>query len=266
MAKVGKAKFEKDLKDTITKAIKPLGGLEKFIKKGDVVFLKPNFNTSDPFPASTDIEFLKAATELIYDSGAKLVMIGDSSTMSMNTRGVMEDLKVFELQKMKRPPRIYVFEEEKWEKKKIPNAKFLESVTISTIFRRADKLIFLPCLKTHSYAQFTGALKLSVGFMKPLQRVALHLRNLQEKIAELNMLFNPDLIIMDARKCFINRGPSEGTLRETNLILASTGRVAIDIEGIKTIQAYPGNSLEGVNPLDMPQIKRAIELGLGTKK
>jgi uncharacterized protein (DUF362 family) len=72
----------------------------------------------------------------------------------------------------------------------------------------------------------------------------LHLSYLQEKIAELNTLFNVDLIIMDARKCFITRGPAEGEVREPNLILASDDRIAIDVEGIKIIQSFKGNSLK----------------------
>ena len=195
----------------------------------------------------------------------KIVMIGDSSTMSLNTRKVMEEIGVFELEKMERPPRIYSFDEKKWIKKEIPKAKFLRTVSVTEFLDRTDKLILLPCLKTHSYAKFTGSLKLAIGFMKPLERVRLHVRHLQEKIAEINTLIHPDLIIMDARKCFINRGPSEGELKEPGLILASEDRAAIDVEGIKVIQGFEGNSLEGIDPWQLPQIKKAIELGLNGK-
>jgi uncharacterized protein (DUF362 family) len=128
--------------------------------------------------------------------------------------------------------------------KEVLNAKYLKSVSLTEILDRVDKIIFLPCLKTHKYAQYTGALKLAVGFMKPVERINLHLSYLQEKIAELNTLFNVDLIIMDARKCFITRGPAEGEVREPNLILASDDRIAIDVEGIKIIQSFKGNSLK----------------------
>jgi len=263
MEKVSKVKVEKDLKEAILEAVNLIGGFSKFIKKGEVVLLKPNFNTADPFPASTDFEFLKAVVGLVYDAGAKLVMIGESSTMTMNTRKIMEKLKIFDLLNMERPPRIYPFEEGEWVKKEIPNGKFLKNVSLPKILDRPDKLILLPCLKTHKYAQFTGALKLAVGFIKPSERVHLHLQHLQEKIAELNKLIHPDLIIMDARKCFITEGPAEGEVRNPNLILASTDRVAIDVEGIKIIQGFEGNDLKNINPYELPQIKRAIEVGIG---
>jgi len=263
MATVAKIKVKDNLKEAINQAIAEIGGWGKFVNRGEVVFLKPNFNTADPFPASTDPQFLKAVVELVYEAGAKLVMIGEPSTMTLNTRKEMEKLKIFELQRNEKSPRIFVFEEGEWINKEIPLGKYLKRVSLPTIINRADKLIFLPCLKTHKYAQFTGSLKLAIGLMKPIERVGLHTRKLQEKIADLNTLFQPDLVIMDGRKCFINEGPSSGELAEPGLILASNNRVAIDVEGIKIIQSYPGNSLEGIDPWQLPQIKRAVELGLG---
>lgn len=262
MLELSKVKFEGDLKKAVFQAVEELGGFSRFIQKGDVVFLKPNFNTADPYPASTDLSFLKVVVELVYQAEAKLVMIGDSSTMTLNTRKVMEKLKVFDLLKMDPSPRIYVFEEGEWLKKEVPQGKYLKKVYIPKILEHPDKLIFLPCLKTHFLAQYTGALKLAVGFMKPFQRVHLHLRKIQEKIAELNTLFHPDLIIMDARKCFIKGGPAQGEIREPNLILASPSRLAIDLEGIRIIKSYSKNDLEGILPEELPQIKRAKELGI----
>ncbi len=260
--KVAREKVNGTLKKTVEKVLSSLSGMDSFIKKGDVVFLKPNFNTSDPFPASTDIEFLKIMVELSYKAGAKMVIVGDSSTMSVNTRKVMEEKGVFEIEKMKKPARVYVFDEREWVKKEVPKAKYLKNVSLTYLLDRVDRLILLPCLKTHFQAQFTGSLKLCVGFMKPFERVKLHLAHIQEKIAELNSIIKADLVVMDARKCFTNKGPSRGEVKNPNLILASKSRVAIDTEGIKTIQRFPGNSLKGIAPQELPQIKRAKELGI----
>jgi uncharacterized protein (DUF362 family) len=260
LSKVSTVTVSGKLNTSITQAVNQLGGFNQLISQGDVVFLKPNFNTADPFPASTDLEFLKSVTQLVYQAGAKLVMIGDSSTVTLNTRKVFEQSGVFTLQDLPQPPRIYIFEEGQWVKTSIPKGNFLRSVHIPEIIQRADKHIWLPCLKTHKYAQFTGALKLAVGFMRPRERMRLHFRHLQEKIAELNTLFHPDLIIMDARKCFINQGPSFGDIRQPNLMLASTSRVAIDTEGVIIIQSFPGNSLADLDPLKLPQIHHTIKL------
>ncbi len=90
--------------------------------------------------------------------------------------------------------------------------------------------------------------------MKPKERMSLHARKLQEKIADLNKLINPDLIIMDARKCFIKGGPSSGELKEPNIVIAGTDRKEIDIEGVKIIQSFEGNSLKGIEAGKLPQI------------
>ena len=264
MNKVAKIKVKDNLKKSVLEAVDTIGGFDKFINTGEVVLLKPNFNTADPPPASSALDFIRAVVELAYEYGAKIVMIGDSSTMSLNTRKTMKKAGLFELEQMEPAPRIYVFDERRWIKKLIPKGKYLKSVSVTEFLERTDKLILLPSLKTHSYAQFTGSLKLSMGLMKPSQRVGWHLRHLQEKIAEFNKLIRPHLIIMDARKCFINKGPAKGEIKEPGLILASTDRVAIDVEGIKIIQEFRGNSLKDINPLEMRQIKEAIEFGVGS--
>lgn len=263
MLPVSKVKFDKSINDTIVKAVEQIGGFGQFIKHGDRVLLKPNFNTADPYPASTDPAFLKTVVELVYQAGAGEVIIGDSSTMTKKTRRVMEELGIFDLEKaLSSAPKIVVFEEAGWVKKLIPKGKYLKAASVPKILDKVDKLILLPCLKTHFLAQFTGSLKISVGFIKPIERLRLHASHLSEKIAELNTIIKPNLIIMDGRKCFINKGPTDGELTEPGLILASGSRIAIDIEEIKVIQSFTGNSLAGFQPDDLIQIKRARELGI----
>ncbi len=260
--KVSKIKVEGGIKDGVKKAVGEIGGFGEFVKAGDVVLLKPNFNSADPYPASSDPEFLRTVTELVYDHGAKLAIVADSSMYTLNTRKVMEKLKIFDLQNAERPPRVYVFDEMKWVKKEIPGGKFLKSVPVPEILDNVDKLILLPCLKTHSKTRITGAVKLSVGFMRPFHRVGMHLKNLEEKIAEMNKVIRPDLAIMDARECFITGGPLKGETREPNLVLASKSRADIDIEGVKIIQSFEGNSLKGVDPLEITHIRMAKEFGM----
>src|ERR1035437_8630283 len=84
------------LKSIIGVAVDELGGFGVFISKGDRVLLKPNFNTADPFPASSDKAFIAAAIELVLDAGAAEVIVGDSSTMYQNTRKNFEKLGIFE--------------------------------------------------------------------------------------------------------------------------------------------------------------------------
>lgn len=264
--KVVKIEVKENLKKAIQKGVEPFGGIEQFVNQGDEILLKPNFNTGHPYPGSTDVKFLKAVTRLVDECQPQKVIIGDSPSLlrpgKWSVQKVLDHIGVFSLEEMDNPPQIDTFREGNWIKKKVPDSTYLKEVWLPESLENCDKLILLPCLKTHSRAQFTGSLKLSVGFMKLPQRISLHRAHLQEKIAELSKVIKPDLIIMDARKCFITGGPSRGEIREPGLILASTDRIAIDLEGIKIIQGYKGNSLQNVKPEELVQIKKAKELGL----
>ncbi len=167
----------------------------------------------------------------------------------------MKRLNIPELEKYYKNLEILCFEDTKWSKKEITEGKYLKKIFLPQILEEVDKLILLPCLKTHRYADFTGSIKLSMGFTRQRDRLKFHTHKLQEKIAELNRVINPDLIIMDARKCFINGGPDIGEIAQPNLLLASTQRRDIDLRGIEIIQGFKGNSLAKVRAEELPQIK-----------
>ena len=255
-------KVDGDLKSSILEALSGIGGISSFVKSGETVLLKPNFNTADTPPGSTDLEFLRTVVDIVYSAGAEKVIIADSSTFMLKTEKVMTKKDIFSIQKDFPKTQILDLTKGNWIKTEIPNAKFLKTASIPEIFGQVDKVIFLPCLKTHSMAKFTGSIKLSVGLMKPVERLSLHMSHLQEKVAELASLFKPNLIIMDGRKCFIDGGPGTGTVREPNLILASTSRIEIDTQAIKIIQSFEGNSLKDIEPENLLQIKHAMEMGI----
>jgi len=157
-----------------------------------------------------------------------------------------------------------LFDRKGWQRTKVPGGKYLRTVSIAKEALEIDKIVYAPLIKTHHAADFTGSIKLSMGFVKPFfDQITFHTRRLHEKLAELGLVIKPSLIVMDARKVFITRGPAKGELREPNLILASGNQIAIDVEGLKILQSYPGNSLESKNLWRLQQIKHSIELGLG---
>jgi len=249
-------------KEGISKALDLLGGLGKIVEEGDKILLKPNFNTGDAPPGSSDPDFVKAIIELLFEHGASDVLVGESSMMSASTRRIFEETGM--LQKAKEAGAVATFfDEGRWVRTRT-GGKFLKSVSLPEVALEPRKLVYVCCMKTHKWAKFTLSLKLAVGFMKPNERMRLHITHLEEKIADLNLLLHPHVVIMDGRRCFINGGPACGELKEPNLVLASGDRVALDVEAIKTIQSFGGNSLE--NPAwSYKQIKNAAELGLGAK-
>jgi uncharacterized protein (DUF362 family) len=259
-ALVSKVTATSDVKGSMLRAVNLIGGFGKVIEKGDEVWLKPNFNTSDAPPGSSDPDFVKAVIELLYEYGAGKVIVGESSMMSASTRRVFGETGM--LKKTEEAgAEVVFFDECKWVKVST-GGKYLKRVSLPTRALEAEKLVHVCCMKTHKWAKFTLSLKLSVGFMKPKERMMLHARHLEEKIADLNLVVHPDLIIMDGRKCFINGGPACGELRNPNIILASGDRIALDVEAIKTIKSFEGNSLLG-DPWNYIQIRRAVEQRIG---
>lgn len=260
--KVSRVAASENLKESISQAIDQVGGLGIFVRAGDRVLIKPNFNTADPFPASSDPDFLAAMVDLCHEQGAAEVTIGESSTYFLNTSEVMREWGIARLTSGRPWLNVINFDDGKWIKRPVSDSRFLKHASLPEALDQYERLIMVPCLKTHKWADYTGALKLAVGLMKPSERMPLHARHIQGKIAELNSLFKPDLVVMDGRSCFINYGPSTGPVRKPNVILASTGRVAIDREGIRIISEYPESSLAGRQPEDLVQVQRAIELGI----
>lgn len=259
---VSKVSDAANVKENILKAVNLIGGFSKVIERGDEVLLKPNFNTADPPPASSDPEFVKAVIELLFEHGAGKVVVGESSMFSLHTRNVLKETGMISKAEEAGAELVF-FDEGKWVKVST-GGKYLKTVSLPEIALNAAKLVYVCSMKAHKFAKFTLSLKLAVGFMKPSERMLLHMRHLEEKIADLNLVVHPNLIIMDGRKCFINGGPACGELREPNVILASGDRVAIDVEALKIIQGYEGSSLNE-DPWSYTQIRRAVELGLGVK-
>jgi uncharacterized protein (DUF362 family) len=270
---VSKVAYEGNLKESIELSVSLIGGIKKLVKKGDIILLKPNYNTADPYPGSSDPEFIKAVIAMLYEAGAGKVIVGER-TAFLHSRKVLEQAGIVKVaEEAGAEVRVFgkdgwhvMFDRKGWRRVKVPAGQYLHNVSLAKEATEIDKIVYVPLIKTHHAAEFTGAIKLSMGFVKPFfDQITFHARHLQEKLAELSLVVKPDLIIMDARKVFITGGPAKGELREPNLILASGNQVAIDVEGVKILQSYPGNGLAGKNVWDLMQIKHVIELGLGPR-
>ncbi|MFW6105037.1 MAG: DUF362 domain-containing protein [Chloroflexota bacterium] len=260
---MAKVKVGGDIRAAIEKAIALLGSLEEVIDRDDRVLLKPNFNSQDPYPGSTDLVFMRAVIELLLETGAKVTIGESSGGIWRPTRKVFRKVGVFELAR-DLGVELIAFDDkpDDWVRVRI-NGDYLSSVFMPRSAYEADKIVYLPCLKTHNLARFSGALKLAVGFVHPGERRALHAHNLEQKIAEISLCWQPNLIIMDGRKVFVSGGPARGQLAEPEVVLASGDLVVIDVEAIKVLLAYEANNKLVADPWQLPQIVTALRHGLG---
>jgi uncharacterized protein (DUF362 family) len=259
-ALVGKIACRGELRAEVDRAVAAIGGFQRLVEPGDTILVKPNYNTADPPPASSDPAFVRAVIELLYEAGAGKVILGESSMFSRSARKTLEQTGMMEAARAA-GAEVVSFEEGRWVSVHT-GGRYLKKVALAEAALEGHKIVYVCCLKTHFQAEISMSLKLAMGFVRPRERVPMHLHNLREKLADLNLAVAPGLVVMDGRRCFISGGPMTGEVREPGLILASGDRCAIDVEGVKVIQGYAGHSLPA-DPWQVVMIRRAAELGLG---
>ena len=105
ISKVGENATDDTVYKAVKNAIDAIGGIEKFIDKGDRVLLKPNFVRPRPPPVTTDPRVIKAVARLVQEAVGKPIIGESSSAMThwwregMTTRDVMDLLGIFDLAK-----------------------------------------------------------------------------------------------------------------------------------------------------------------------
>ena len=270
-ALVGIAGSTGSLSTQIEKAVALAGGLD-FIRKGSTVLIKPNFNTGDPHPASTNPEVIRHVIRLVKNQDPYAILIGDRSSFWTDTLKCMKKNGVYEVAEQE-GAELYPFDNAEWVKVSPAKAKaWPKGFTVPKILNEVDYVISMPVIKTHSIATFTMAIKNWVGILEPLQRSTdLHLFNNKKDtfgnmLAELHLARLPDFIVMDGTKVFVEGGPTEGKVVEAGLVVASNDIIANDTVGLailKTLGTIP--KIQGNSVWSQPQIARAVELELGAR-
>ena len=239
--------------------------------KGRDVLLKPNFNTSDPFPGSTHNDTLTHLILHLQTMGAKSITLGERSGPP-DTADVMKEKGVYELCR-KLNVSIMNFEDlpqAEWVRIQPEGSHWRNGVLVARPVVESPCVVTTCCLKTHGYGGvFTLSLKLSVGVTHKKNMTELHSSFLamRKMIAEINTAYHPSLIVLDGIDAFVDKGPSHGPLKQGNVILAGTDRIAIDAVGIAVLKELGSNKeIMDKKIFEQEQIARAVELGLGVSR
>jgi len=127
---VAKISTHNDVRRSIDQALAALGPLTATISRGDKVLVKPNFNSADPPPASTDLPFLKAMIELLLELGAKVIIGESSGGVWRPTANVFRRLGLYEFAR-NLGVKLVAFEEKPNEWVRIPiEGEYLHSVAM----------------------------------------------------------------------------------------------------------------------------------------
>jgi len=236
--------------------------------RGQDVLLKPNFNTADPYPGSTHIDTLTNLILHLKEMGAKSITIGERSGPP-DTSDVLEEKGILSLCN-KMDVKLINFEDlapDDWVRIKPEQSHWRNGFDVARPVLDSKCIVSTCCLKTHGYGGvFTMSLKLSVGITHKRNMTELHssFRSMRKMIAEINQVYRPSLILLDAIEAFVDGGPMTGTRKRADVILAGTDRAAIDAVGLTILKELGSNkNIMDRKIFEQEQIARASELGIG---
>lgn len=257
------------------------GGIKRLFEEFDLatdgtVALKANFNSNDPFPATTPLKTLMTLVELLRanTSASARVIMAERSGMGYTSR-VLRNRGVFDLAQSLNFELMDLdaLGLDAWEDVQAEGLHWRQGFKIARLFREADKVVQTCCLKTHRFGgHFTMSLKNSVGLVaaRPPETGYDYMRELHTSphqrlmIAEINKFYETDMVLMDASLGFSSGGPEKGDLIEPGLLLASDDRVAVDAVGVALLRLY-GTTPEVARGriFDQEQIARASAFDVG---
>jgi len=269
MVQVGMVR-KKDIIQSVKTAVGLAGGMK--IKKNSTVLIRPNANTADFPPGSTNPEVLRGAIRAVKEHDPAKIIIAEKSMSSLDTIKVMKHLGLYQAADSEGVDEILSFDDVEWKKVQHKNAKsWSHGFSVPAILDTIDYMIALPIVKTHWTALFTMGLKSQISITSDRDRRQLpHGQNDDElfgnMIAEANLVHKPDFYISDATKCFVTDGPNVGIIREPGIVIATSDVIANDVVGLALLKTLGTiDKIQNRSIWEQPQIKRAVELGLGVK-
>lgn len=240
---------------TITRnVINALGGIERFVKPGNIVVVKPNlgWDRKPEFAANTHPLVVKAIVEECIKGGAKKVKVFDNPCNdprrcyeNSGVAGALKGLKNVELKHM---------EDERYKNTKL-NGVFLKEWELYDEALSADVFINVPVAKHHGLTRVSLGLKNIMGIMGG-NRGYVH-RNIEDALVDVNRVVKSHLTVIDATRILTNHGPQGGSLKDVkvlNKVIACRDIVAAD--------AY-ATTFFGLNPQDITTTVTASKRGVG---
>ncbi|HEX2994929.1 MAG TPA: DUF362 domain-containing protein [Anaerolineales bacterium] len=236
-------------------ALSALGGIERFVKQGNDVIIKPNicvdYHTAE-FAATTNPQVVATLVTLCLGAGAARVRVmdmpfGGTPASAYAISGIEEAVKAA-------GGEMEIMSPVKFAKFDIPAGKDIKSWEIYRDILETDVLIDVPIAKHHSLARLSMASKNLLGMVSSPNQIH---QNLAQRIADLVSVIQPTLTIIDAYRILMDHGPTGGSLndvKQANTIIASHDIVAAD--------SY-GATLFGLTGAEIPYVKKSAEMGLG---
>ncbi|MGC2475172.1 MAG: DUF362 domain-containing protein [Candidatus Sulfotelmatobacter sp.] len=239
----------------VKEAIRDLGGMQRFVSRGDVVLVKPNigWDRTPEQAANTNPDVVAEVVRQCLGAGAKRVIVTDVSCNEprrcFQRSGIAEAAKQAGAEVILPDPSNF--------KEVDLQGEVLHAWPVFEPFLNADKIINVPIAKHHALTGTTLGMKNWYGMLGG-QRNQLH-QKIHESLVDLADFVRPTLTIIDCYRILLRNGPTGGNLEDVLLkktLLASTDPVAID--------AYAAKAYWDIEVDALPYLKLAAKRGLGT--
>src|SRR5512136_3474495 len=230
-------------------AIRLLGGIRRFVRRGDRVVLLPNPQGTGR-GVTTNPDMVAETIRLCLAAGASSVRV--SSCHGQNDwrgTGIIEKVEASG-GRMKYPD-----SDRDWATIAIPNARVRKEVKVIRDALEADVLINMPIFKQHNYTRVTGCLKNLMGANHDNWSFHQGDLYLHQAIVDLASIFSPALCLVEATTILAERGPfGPGRVIHPNRVYAGKDMVALDALCCGLLNVKPGEVLH---------IQMAHESGMG---
>jgi uncharacterized protein (DUF362 family) len=246
-----------DRTETVDKAIELLGGIERFVKKGETVAIKPNVAFASPsiLGATTNPDLVAEVIRLCYEkAGAKKVIVADNP---INNPASCFTLSGIGKAASQAGAKVVLPKDNLFRHTTLTGGKLIKTWPIFfEPFKNVDKLIGIAPVKDHHRSGASMSMKNWYGLLGGRRNI-FH-QDINTIIAELAMMVRPTLIILDGTEVMATNGPTGGSvsdLKRTDTLIASCDMVAADSFGC---------GLLGLKPADLPYLAKAESSGAGT--
>ena len=220
-----------DHEKTVRAALGALGGMDRFIKKGDVVVIKPNvaFDRPPALAATTHPDALRAVAKLCFEAGARKIIIADnpinSPTGCFFKSGLTAVASEMGLD-------LLYPETNAFSPLSLDGEILKEWTFFSTPFKHATKVIGLAPCKDHNLCHASMTTKNWYGLLGG-RRNQFH-QQIHSIVSDFALMMKPTLVILDGMNVLMSNGPTGGRLSDVkpmNTIVAGTDMVSVDAYG-----------------------------------
>lgn len=231
--------------------------VEKDLRPGLSVLIKPNLvmGKRPEYAATSHPVTLRAVIDWLRERGVTDIVIADSPGGPHTAANLRSVYGVCGLRELSDIAELNYNTD--WRKVDCPEGFQNASFNVIEPVIKADYIINMAKLKTHSMTRVSAGIKNMFGSVPGLQKPEMHyvfkdIKSFSNMLLELCMMTAPDITLLDAIDCMEGNGPTGGTVRHVGLMMASRDVFAQD---------WYAASLIGVEQKSIHMLRLAVEKG-----